>query len=159
MKKLIALFVALMLLCGCAFAEENEFSGKILVGTLPKDAQLTRNDESTDGYIEEMTYDGVATIALCCFSTTHARDAYLDGYNPDDEQILDDGSVVCGVQADHRTFTSGENEDRNVVNAYSFEADAHVYLFLVSVDSDAYEADGYPELIQTWLDSLELADQ
>ena len=159
MKKLIALFVTLMLLCGCAFAEENGFSGKILVGNLPKDATVIRNEENADGYIEELEYDGLATIALCCFSTSHARDAYLDGYSPDDEQILDDGSIVCGMQADHRTFTSGENEDCNVVNAYSFEADEHVYLFLVSVDSDAYEEDGYPEMIQTWLDSLELADQ
>ncbi len=157
MKKPIALFVALMLLCTCAFAVENEFSGRILIGNLPKDAIVIRNEENADGYIEELEYDGLATIALCCFSTGHARDAYLDGYSPDNEQILDDGSMVCGVQADHHTFTSGENEDYNVVNAYSFEADGHVYLFLVSVDGDAYE-DGYPEMIQTWLDSLELAD-
>ena len=159
MKKCFALFIAPVLLCACAFAEGNLFTGSILVGTLPKDAQLVRNDESADGYIEELEYDGLATIALACFSTSHAMDAYLDEFDPIDETVCDDMPMVCGVESTHRTFTTGSDEDSCVVNAYSFGAEEHVYLFLVSVDADAYaDADpGYPELIETWLSSLQLS--
>ena len=157
MKKLLAYFIALMLLCSCALAEESTFTGKILVGTLPKDAVLIRNDESADGYIEELEYDGLATIVLGCFATSHALDAYLDGYDPIDEAVDDGMPVICGTEATHISFTSGENEDSCVVNAYSFGAEEHVYLFLVSVDADAYVDEDYPELIETWISSLELA--
>ena len=160
MKKCFALFIALVLLCACAFAEDNLFTGSILVGTLPKDAQLTRNDETADGYIEELFDGEYATISLACFATTHAMEAYLDGFDPIDETVCDDMPVVCGVESTHRSFTTGSDEDTCVVNAYSFEAEAHVYLFLVSVSADAYadEALGYPELIETWLSSLQLAN-
>ncbi len=165
MKKLIAILMTLALLCACAYAEAGDtFTGRILTGTLPKDAELVRNEENVDGYIEELGYGDYTTIALACFGTTHARDAYMDEYMPNDLIVCDDKPVICGEESTHWVFTAGENEDR-VVNAYSFTADEHVYLFLVEVDTLAYDGcledddTDYMALIEGWLESLQLTVQ
>ena len=49
MKKLIAIVMTLALLCACAYAETGDaFTGRILTGTLPKEAELTRSEENAD---------------------------------------------------------------------------------------------------------------
>lgn len=165
MKKLIAIMMTLALLCVCAYAETGDaFTGRILTGTLPKEAELTRSEENAEGYIEELAYGDYTTIALACFGTTHGRDAYMDGYMPEDLIVCDDMPVICGEESTHWLFTTGENGDR-VVNAYSFTADEHVYLFLVAVDTPAYDGclDGddtdYMSLIEGWIESLQLTAQ
>ena len=160
MKKIFAAILMVAVFCCSAFAE-GVWTGAVLAGNLPKDAELVEIISNQDGYIEELLYEGKCTIILARFRDEAARTEYLNGFTPAGEvQVMEDRPEVAGCEALHLRYESGENEDMNVVDCYAFSTEKDIFLFLTSVDGDTYygygavPAEHYPELIDFWAESL-----
>ena len=161
MRKMIGALLLLALLCCGALAEGGVWTGAVLAGNLPKDAELISIDSNSDGYIEELLYDKTCTIILARFKDDQARAEYLNAYAPVGEvEVLEDFSTIAGYPAMHLRYEMGEGRDLDVINCFAFNTDADAFLFLARVDKDTYEGNGkvdenyYPELITVWVESL-----
>ncbi len=161
MKKMISAILLLALLCCAAFAEGGVWTGAVLAGTLPKDAELISIDSNADGYIEELFYDKSCTIILARFADETARAEYLNAYVPVGEvQVLEDHPTLANCPAMHLRYETGEEMDLSVIDCFAFDTETDCFLFLTSVDKKTYEGSGkvdenfYPELIDFWVESL-----
>ena len=161
MKKIFAAILMLALLCCGAIAEGGVWTGAVLAGNLPKDAQLVSIESNADGYVEELLYDKSCTIILARFRDEMARVEYLNGFAPNGEvQVLEDMPAVAGCPAMHLRYEMGEDSSLNVIDCFAFNTETDVFLFLTSVDKAVYEgkgkadADFYTEMISFWAESL-----
>lgn len=161
MKKIISAILLLALLCCGALAEGGVWTGAVLAGNLPKDAELIGIDSNAGGYIEELLYDKSCTIILARFADETARAEYLNAYAPVGEvQVLEDSPTVANCPAMHLRYESGDEADLNVIDCFAFGTEVDCFLFLISVDKKTYEGSGkvdenfYPELIAVWAESL-----
>ena len=136
--------------------EENQ--GKpLFTGSFAEEAtSASLGEPSADSYIQTMQVDG-ATVALGRFSTNHSTEAYMDEYNPDEFDVMEE-ITVSGNKGTHYRWKTGENEDRTVVDAVEMEADGYSLLFLSCVPQDAYEgvSDTGPTqaTVEAWISSL-----
>ena len=161
MKKIFAAIVMLALLCCGALAEGGVWTGAVLAGNLPKNAQLISIESNADGYVEELLYEKSCTIILARFRDEMARVEYLNGFAPNGEvQVMEDMPAVAGCPAMHLRYEMGEDNGLKVIDCFAFNTETDVFLFLTSVDKDSYEGNGranasdYPELISFWAESL-----
>lgn len=161
MKKILSAILLFALLCCGAHAEGGVWTGAVLAGNLPKDAELIDIATGSDGYVEELLYDRSCTIILARFRDEAARAEYLNAYAPIGEvEVLEDHPMVANCPAMHLRYESGEGTDPRVIDCFAFDTEADCFLFLTSVDKKTYEGSGkvdenhYPELIAMWAESL-----
>lgn len=161
MRKMIGVLLLVTLLCCGAFAEGGVWTGAVLAGNLPKQAQLISIESNADGYVEELLYDKSCTIILARFKDEMARVEYLNGFIPGGEvQVLEDMPTVAGCPAMHLRYEMGEDKDLKVIDCFAFNTETDVFLFLTSVEKETYagngtaEEDFYTGLIAMWAESL-----
>ncbi len=109
-----------------------------------------------DGYIQTMIANS-GTIVIGRFATSHATEAYMDQYSPDEFDVTE-RVTVDGNRGTHYRWKTGSNEDSAVVDAVVTEADGYSLLFLCYVPQDAFE--GKTDLgptqkdVEAWIASL-----
>ena len=134
------------------------WKGAIVVGTLPKDAEIVETLQDDYGYAQTLLYDGVASIVTARFGSVEARDAFLlENYLPNGEyEILEDVTEIAGAKPLHIRYAVGGEEDARVVDAFYFANAENFFLFLTAIDADAYAGTeyAYGELVPVWLSSL-----
>jgi len=135
------------------------WKGAVLVGTLPKDAEIAASVQDGFGYAQTLMYDGVASIVTARFGSVEARDAFvLDNYMPAGEyEVVADGLQVPGSNALQLRYACG---DGRIVDAFYFADAENFYLFLTAMDMGAYAGTeteyAYGELVPVWIESLEI---
>lgn len=159
MRKWLTLVLAAMLLCTAACAEPV-WQGPVLVGRLPKQAEVIHSGYEMDyGYVEELLYDGCMRIVLGCLGLPKQRDAYLtaQGYAmPEDADFWMEELLIAGQPALHQRYdVPNALGGTDTVECYTFETDEGCWLFLTSMETTKYDKD-YQELLPDWVDSLEL---
>ena len=134
------------------------WNGALVVGTLPKDAEIADSVQDDFGYAQTLLYDGVVSIVTARFGSVEARDVFvLDNYMP---------AGAYEVSAD--VLTPGSNalqihyacEDGRIVDAFYFADAENYYLFLTAMNEDAYNGTGmefaYSEFVPGWVESLDI---
>jgi len=125
------------------------WNGAVVVGTLPKDAEIAETLQNDIGYAQTLRYDGAVSIVTARFGSVEARDAYvLANYLPAGVyEVLDTQSSLSNPL--HIRYT-GENAA--AVDVFYFADPENYFLFLVAVDADAEQ--DYADFIQTWISGL-----
>lgn len=134
------------------------WKGAVLVGTLPKDAEIAASVQDDFGYAQTLLYDGVVSIVTARFGSVEARDAFvLENYMPAGEFELFEDVLTPGSNALQLHYAC---EDGRIVDAVYFADAENFYLFLTAMGADAYNGTGmefaYSEFIPVWLESLEI---
>lgn len=152
----------------------EDLTGPVLVGNLPRQAELVENTlDGAGGYREVLkAEEGAVTLTLLRRAKnpdepedwTVERAMQADYPDLRNLQTLQ-AQPVSGHEARRARFETGENEDTRLVDALVFETDEYCFAFAASVAIDDYYglAGRYEEgemagLIQGWMDSLELFD-
>lgn len=161
MRRAIALFAALLMLAPIlALAEEAPLiEGPVLVSQVPADVLFVENSVTEDGgYTERLeTLDGYANIVFLRLAGQFAAEELLLELYPGAMDVTEvDQPPIAGYPAVRRMFTTGENEDTRFGSLVVFSTDAYTFAFAVDVWADAYEA--YGELVEWWIDALDLFD-
>jgi ribosomal protein S18 acetylase RimI-like enzyme len=171
------LFMCLALLLLTAFsahAQPMPITGPVLVGSLPLEAEITRDFSDEQGnYLQELlVFDGAMRLTTLRQNIDGAhpiempmRD-FLSEHFSDmrDEEPLDT-EPVAAYPTERLRFTTGANEDTTVIDAVLIRTDAYYFAFWASAQIDMYY--GYcdpfdegeiPEMIDLWIESLNLFD-
>jgi hypothetical protein len=105
MRRLLVLLLALTMMGSCALAQ-GQWTGPVLVGSLPEDARLIESVSFDGGYIKTLlALDGYIEITLACFPDEQARADYLTAFRPEMEpDIIEDDYLVAGCEALHTRY-------------------------------------------------------
>jgi hypothetical protein len=160
-RRVLALLVSLFLMVPAfALAEETQsITGPVLVSQLPLDATLAQNVATEDGgYIERlMTSDGLVSIALIRKTGAVDPDAILLELYPEAADVAEvEQAPIAAYPAVRHTFALGANEDARLGTLVTFSTDTDTFAFAVDVWADASE--DYADLIEWWIESLDLFD-
>lgn len=139
------------------FALAEELDGPVLVSQLPLDALLVGNDATDGGYTERLeTADGMANIVLLRRAGAVSADVILAELYPEavePTEVIQE--PIAAYPAVRYSFTLGANEDTRLGTLVAFTTDTDTFAFSVDVWADA---EGYDELIEWWIESLDLFD-
>ncbi len=160
-RRVLALVISLVLvLPALALAEETPtVVGPVLISQLPLDATLVENAATEDGgYTERLlTADTYANITLLRRTGAVAADALLAELYPEATDVAEvDQAPIAAYPAVRDSFTTGANEDTRFGTLVVFSTDTDTFAFAVDVWADA--AEDYADLIEWWIESLDLFD-
>ncbi len=164
-KRIMALALSLVLVIpALAFAEGTTtqaplVTGPVLVSQLPLDAALIENSASDDGgYTERLlTSDTYANIVLARRTGAVAADALLAEFYPDATDVTEaEQAPIAAYPAVRYTFTQGANEDTRFGTFVAFSTDTDTFVFAVDVWADAF--DDYADMIEWWIEALDVFD-
>ena len=157
-------------------ASGNAINGLVLVGDLPKDAELAdeKSDDEGNYYQELATSDGAFIIAT--FRQKVNDDYPMEMPLPDFlqkalalEEVPEMEAVpvepVAAYPADRVRFQLGENEDTSIEDVVVIRTDEYYFIFLAHTSADIYygytdgfEEDDAAQIIDAWVESLDLFD-
>jgi hypothetical protein len=160
-RRVLALVISLVLVFpALAPAEETStVTGPVLISQLPLDATLVENTVTEDGgYTERLlTSDTYADIALMRRTGAVAADALLAELYPEAADVAEiEQAPIAAYPAVRYSFTTGANEDTRFGTLVVFSTDTDTFAFAVDVWADASE--DYADLIEWWIESLDLFD-
>ncbi len=160
-RRVLALLISLVFMIpALTVAEETSTTvGPVLVSQLPLDATLIENSETEDGgYTERlMTADSFAQIVLLRRTGAVAADALLSELYPEATDVAEaEQAPIAAYPALRYTFALGANEDARLGTIVVFSTDTDTFAFAVDVWADASE--GYADLIEWWIESLDVFD-
>lgn len=160
-RRVLALFISLVLFVPAfALAEDTQtVTGPVLVSQLPLDATLEEDVATEDGgYTEKLlTSDTYANIVLARRTGAVAADAFLAELYPDAADVAEAGQdPIAAYPAVRYTFTLGANEDTRFGTFVAFSTDTDTFAFAVDVWADASE--DYADLIEWWIEALDVFD-
>ena len=160
-RRVLALFVTLALFVPAfALAEDTQtVTGPVLVSQLPLDATLVEDVATEDGgYTERLlTSDTYANIVLARRTGAVAADALLAELYPEAADIAEaEQAPIAAYPAVRYTFTLGANEDTRLGTFVTFSTDTDTFAFAVDVWADASQ--DYADLIEWWIEALDVFD-
>jgi hypothetical protein len=170
----VGLMIALAFALTISAALGESIEGLVLVGDLPRDAELIENSTDAEGNYREvlLTADGWASLTLLRQKRSEGREEevraadFLSQYYADMQEVEPvDVQPIAAYPTERIRFTSGQEEDQAVVEAVIIHTDDFVFAFCAEIDADAYYGyvDGYeegdwPESVELWIESLDLFD-
>ena len=181
MKKTIRAILSLcfaLLLCITflvpAYAQEMPITGLVLVGNLPREADIILNRSDEQGnYVEElMTFEGAIKLVTLRqkVDETHPLEMpindFLSDYFEDmrEDELLE-ANPIAAYPSERIHFTTGSEEDTAVIDAVLIRTDEFYFAFWADTQTDIYsgyrdqfEEGEVPELIDQWVESLDLFD-
>jgi hypothetical protein len=174
----IALMVCLVagaLSAGAALAQAP-ITGLVLVGDLPKDAEIVEDKSDADGnYLQVLvTSDGAFSLATIRQRVSGeypmempVADLLSKVFECEDLPKLEAVEVepIAAYPTERVRFEMGKNEDASVEDVVVIRTDEYYFVFLAhtSLDNYAGMTDGYGEgdaarMIDIWVESLNLFD-
>ena len=155
-----------------ALAPEALITGPVLVGNLPREAEIvTDTADGQGGYLQELlVFDGAVSLVTLRQKIDEAHpgemptEDFLSGYFNDMREVeLLETDPVASCPAERMRFITGAEEDTAVVDAVLIRADEFYFAFWADTQIDIYNgyhdafAEGeVPELVDIWIESLDL---
>lgn len=180
-RTMLVCLLAVALTGFAAFAEEASapvaaVSGLLLVGDLPKDAEVVEDTGDAEGNYREALLTGDGAIWILTARQAVGGDYPMEMAAADliqkyfeleaaPELAVVEANPVAAYPTERVRFETGENEDSSVHDVVLIRTDAYFFIFeaRTSVDiyegyTDGYEAGDAASLIDGWVESLDLFD-
>jgi hypothetical protein len=155
-------------------AQAAPITGLVLVGDLPLKAELVTNTADEQGnYMQElMAYEGAVSLVTLRqkIDEGHPIEMTIEGFLSEyffdirDAELLETDPVAA-YPAERIRFVTGAEEDTAVIDAVIIRTDEFFFAFWADIQIDIYYgyrdafAEGeVPELIDMWIESLDLFD-
>ena len=177
---LVCLLVCVLSM-GCALAEgasaaEAAITGFVLVGDLPKDAEMAEDYSDAEGNYRQVLIrrDGAITIVTLRqkvddkYPMEMPIEEFLQKYleleqMPAMETV--EVEPVAAYPTERVRFQVGENEDTSIEDVVLIRTNEYYFAFIVHTSADTYYgfSDGYEEgdaaqIVDIWAESLDLFD-
>lgn len=159
MKKWSGLALALILLLACALPANAQV---VLVGSFGANAEMLSYTEGEQGgYSESLLVDDGVLITTGREAREEGRNDTIDaalasGYSDAYDILIVDMQPIAGYPAERVRFYQGSNEDTHIVDYVYIPTDDWVFFAEISVPAD-WRGD-YAELVDVWVDSIDLFD-